>query len=124
MQDTLLKAILHKDKFVSHTNLEPWLYTIMKNPFINNYRKKVRRKTVFDSTKAVCFFNIASQNSVLTPESRLVTAELLATIEALPEVYKLPLKMYMEVYKYKEIAQDLDFPLGTGKSIIFLANAY
>jgi len=96
----------------------------MKNTSINNYRKKVRRKTDFDSTEALYFLNLASQNSMPTRENRLITAELLATIEALTEVYKLPLKMYMEVYKYKEIAQDLDFPLGTGKSIIFLANAY
>jgi RNA polymerase sigma-70 factor (ECF subfamily) len=50
VQDTMLKAITYRDKFVDGTNLKGWLYTIMKNTFINNYRRMVKRNTFIDQT--------------------------------------------------------------------------
>src|SRR5687767_11170473 len=58
VQDTMLKALLHKDKFKADTNLKGWLFTIMRNTFINNYRKNQRDKPVHDTTKELYFLNV------------------------------------------------------------------
>ena len=50
LQETILKALTNRDKYRHNTNLKAWLYTIMRNIFINNYRKKVRQNTIFDNT--------------------------------------------------------------------------
>ena len=49
-QETAIRAIMNRDKFKAGTNLKAWLFTIMKNIFINNYRKKVKKNTIMDST--------------------------------------------------------------------------
>ena len=50
LQETFLKALKYKNKFEDKTNLKAWLYTIMKNTFINNYRRAVRKRTIIDNT--------------------------------------------------------------------------
>jgi RNA polymerase sigma factor (sigma-70 family) len=49
-QETLYRAIANKDKYNVGTNIKAWLYTIMRNIFINNYRRKAKQNTIFDST--------------------------------------------------------------------------
>jgi RNA polymerase sigma-70 factor (ECF subfamily) len=53
VQDTMLKALTYQDKFTDGTNLKGWLYTIMKNTFINNYRRMVKRNTFLDQTDTI-----------------------------------------------------------------------
>ncbi|HRZ21329.1 MAG TPA: RNA polymerase sigma factor, partial [Bacteroidales bacterium] len=50
VQDTFVKALTHREQFQPDTNLKAWAYTIMKNTFINNYRRSVRSNTLVDTT--------------------------------------------------------------------------
>ena len=47
LQDTMLKALVYKDHFEEDTNMRAWSYTILKNTFINNYRKNAKKNLVF-----------------------------------------------------------------------------
>ncbi len=121
LQETFLKAITYKDMFVHKTNFTAWVYTIMKNTFINNYRKANRAKTTIDNTKDLYFIN-SKQQSVAPPvDSEYAVNEIRNTIEKLKDEYRIPFKMYTEGHKYKEIADELELPIGTVKSRIFFA---
>jgi RNA polymerase sigma-70 factor (ECF subfamily) len=93
----------------------------MKNIFINNYRRNIKTRTIIDGTKDLYFLNIPQQPKNEDPETSLNYKEIMNTITSLDEEYKVPLTMYFEGFKYKEIADDLDLPIGTVKSRIFLA---
>ena len=121
LQDTMLKAITYKDKFADKTNLKAWLYTIMKNTFINNYRRKIRANTIVDQTKELFFLNVSQTSGYESPESTYDLKEIQREIDVLEEDYSLPFEMYNNGFKYKEIAEELDLPIGTVKSRIFLA---
>jgi RNA polymerase sigma-70 factor (ECF subfamily) len=121
LQETFLKALKYKDKFQEKTNLKAWLYTIMKNTFINNYRRAVRKRTIIDNTADDFFVNSTKQRSPISPESEYNYKEIIKTVEELNDECRIPFKMHNEGYKYKEIADELDMPIGTVKSRIFLA---
>jgi RNA polymerase sigma-70 factor (ECF subfamily) len=121
LQETLLKAISNRHRFADKTNLKAWLYTIMKNIFINNYRRAVKSNTIMDSTKDLYFLNLPQQSASIAPESKYSEREILQKIEQLQDEYKIPFTMYFDGYKYKEIADYLGLPIGTVKSRIFLA---
>lgn len=122
VQETLYRAISSKDKFTEGTNLKAWMYTIMKNIFINNYRRNKKRKTFIDTTDNTYFID-NSRNSVVfnNGESTLFINELNTAINNLQNDYKIPFVMHFRGYKYHEIAVQLDIPIGTVKSRIFLA---
>lgn len=121
LQETFLKALRYKDKFQESTNLKAWLYTIMKNTFINNYRRKVRKRTIMDNTDDDYFVNSTTKVSPITPDSDLNHKEILGTVELLSDECRVPFQMHFDGYKYKEIADELQMPIGTVKSRIFLA---
>lgn len=121
LQDTMLKAFVNRDKFAEKTNLAAWLYTIMKNTFINNYRKSVKANTIIDNTKDLYYLNIPQGKSSISPESRLAEKEIMKSINDLDDTYRVPFQMHNDGFKYKEIADKLDIPIGTVKSRIFLA---
>lgn len=121
LQDTLLKAIVYKDKFTDATNLKAWLYTIMKNTFINNYRKSVKVNQIIDNTKDLYYMNIPQQSGVSSPVSQISMKDINKAIDSLGDELKVPFKMFFEGYKYKEIADRFGLPIGTVKSRIFLA---
>ncbi|MBE2246738.1 MAG: sigma-70 family RNA polymerase sigma factor [Candidatus Competibacteraceae bacterium] len=121
LQETLLKAFTYKDKFEENTNLKAWLFTIMKNIFINNYRKQAKVKTIFDGSKDLFYLNIPEGKKNFDPDSRLNFKEINHMMHSLGEEYRVPLSMYVEGYKYKEIADEMKLPIGTVKSRIFLA---
>jgi len=119
LQETLLKAIAYRDQFVQYTNLKAWTYTIMKNTFINNYRRNVRQNTTFDNTKDLYFLNQNKDTKNVTPDSAYSSQEINLVIDSLDDDFRIPFKMHTEGYKYKEIAQKLDLKIGTVKSRIF-----
>jgi RNA polymerase sigma-70 factor (ECF subfamily) len=121
VQETLLKAISNRHRFAEKTNLKAWLYTIMKNIFINNYRRSTKTNTIVDTTKDLFFINLPQNNGPVSPESKYSEREILQKIESLEADYKLPFTMYFDGYKYKDIADYLNLPIGTVKSRIFLA---
>jgi RNA polymerase sigma factor (sigma-70 family) len=121
LQETMLKAIRYKDKFTDTTNLKAWLYTIMKNTFINEYRRKAKSQQIIDNTKESYFINVPQTQDLGSPISQISHRDILKEIWALEEDLRVPFERFFEGYKYKEIADELNVPIGTVKSRIFLA---
>lgn len=121
LQETLFKALTNRDKFQGDKNLKAWVFTIMKNTFINNYRRSVRSNTLIDSTENSYYLNLRTESVFQSPEASHTEKEIRTAISDLPEDYRLPFEMHTKGYKYKEIAEYLDQPLGSVKSKIFFA---
>lgn len=121
LQDTLLKAFTYKDKFVERATLKSWMFTIMKNIFINNYRRNVRKTSVMGKVKQVHTTNVRENLKKSEPESNYNFDEIKDTINQLPDEYRIPFQMFYDGYKYKEISETLEMPTGTVKSRIFYA---
>lgn len=120
-QETAFRAITNQDKFRPGTNFKAWLFTIMKNIFINNYRKKTKANTIMDSTDNMYYINSGSTTINNQAESNIMMKELIKMIEELDNSIKVPFLMHYQGFKYQEIADQLDLPLGTVKSRIFFA---
>lgn len=120
-QETAFRALSNKDKFRPGTNLKAWLFTIMKNIFINNYRKKMKANTIQDSTDNLYYINSGSGTITNQANSNIMMNELEHMIETLDKSLRVPFLMHYEGYKYQEIADHLEVPLGTVKSRIFFA---
>lgn len=120
-QETAYRAITNSDKFRPGTNFKAWLFTIMKNIFINNYRKKTKANTIMDSTDNMYYINSGSITINNRAESNIMMKELIKMIEELDDSVKVPFLMHYQGFKYQEIADHLDLPLGTVKSRIFFA---
>jgi RNA polymerase sigma-70 factor (ECF subfamily) len=121
VQETLLKALRYKDKFAEGTNLRGWLYTIMKNNFINNYRRDAKRNTFLDSTDNTYFIDLPSHRIDNDAELKFIRKDLEEAIDSLPLELKITFTMNAEGYKYHEIAEELNIPIGTVKTRIFVA---
>jgi RNA polymerase sigma-70 factor (ECF subfamily) len=121
LQDTMYKAVLYRDKFADSTNLKAWLYTIMKNTFINNYRKSIKTKQVVDNSRDLFLLNIPQTNSEVSPISQISHKDVSKVVSELEDDLRIPFMMYFEGFKYKEIADKFELPIGTVKSRIFLA---
>ncbi len=119
MQDTFLRAIAFQAQFERSTNLRAWAYTIMKNTFINHYRKRTRQCTILDKSVNLFFLNQTSDTCYSAPDSVLREKEINQAINSLDNEFKVPFVMYMQGYKYKDIADILGIKLGTVKSRIF-----
>lgn len=121
MQETMLKAITNKEKFTEGTNLKAWLYTIMKNTFITQYHRMVRRNTFIDSTDNLHYIN--SSDTIIENESSTTFAleDINEAVEDLKEEYRKPFMMHFMGYKYHEIADNLNIPIGTVKNRIHIA---
>ncbi len=120
-QETAFRAMTNREKFRPGTNFKAWLFTIMKNIFINNYRKKVKSNTIMDSTDNLFYINSGDTIISNDGESDIMMKELNTMIEVLDDSIKIPFLMHYRGYKYQEIADYLDLPLGTVKSRIFFA---
>ena len=119
-QETLYKALANQEKYNTGTNIKAWLFTIMRNIFINNYRRKAKQKTIFDNTPNEFLLN-KQATVVNSAESELRVKEINTAIRQLPEIFKTPFMLYFDGYKYNEIAEVLNEPLGTIKSRIHFA---
>ncbi len=120
-QETAIRAIINRDKFRPDTNFKAWTFTIMKNIFINNYRKKVKTNTIIDSTDNLYFLNSGSASIENDAHTNILMDELNGMIADLDENIRVPFIMHYEGYKYQEIADAFGLPLGTVKSRIFFA---
>lgn len=120
-QETLFRALSNQDKYHVGTNIKAWLYTIMRNIFINNYRRKAKRNTIFDNTPnefLIDYNQGAVSNQAI---AGINMKEIQAAIHNLPEIFKNPFMLYYDGFKYHEIADMLQEPLGTIKSRIHFA---
>lgn len=120
-QETAYRAMTNREKFRPGTNFKAWLFTIMKNIFINNYRKKVKANTIIDSTDNMYYINSGKNVIANSGEANILMKELQGMIAKLDDGIKIPFIMHYEGFKYQEIADELSLPLGTVKSRIFFA---
>ena len=121
LQETVLKAFTNREKFTDGTNLKAWLYTIMKNTFITNYQRMVRRNTFIDTTDNLHYINSTSSVSENQAFSSFTRNDIKKALRNLDETYKEPFLMYFRGFKYHEIAEKLDIPIGTVKNRIHIA---
>lgn len=119
LQETSLKALDNEDKYTPDTNFKGWMYTIMRNLFINNYRKAVRDQTYVDQTDNLFYLNQSIDLADESTESSHDLKEIRRIVNALPKEYRIPFAMYVSGFKYREIAEKLGLPLGTVKSRIY-----
>ena len=120
-QETAFRALTNKDKFTPGTNFKAWLFTIMKNIFINNYRKKVKSATIVDTTDNLYYLNSGNVSLENEGSRNMFMDELFGIINKLEDSIRIPFEMHYDGFKYQEIADELDLPLGTVKSRIFFA---
>jgi RNA polymerase sigma factor (sigma-70 family) len=121
LQDTVLKAFIHRDKFSEGTNLKAWMYTIMKNTFITNYQKLVKRKTFIDTTENLHYLNSLQFTTKNSGEQKFAMEDINKALTQLDVSFREPFMMYFHGYKYHEIADKLAIPIGTVKNRIHLA---
>ncbi len=121
LQDTTLKALDNEAKYTENTNFKGWVFTIMRNIFINNYRRVARSATVIDQTENLYHLNLSQDSGLETPEGSFGAAEITDYINQFPDEYRIPFSMHVAGYKYNEIAEKMELPLGTVKSRIFFA---
>jgi len=121
MQDTSLKVLDNQEKFSENVNFKGWVFTIMRNIFINNYRKVVRNQTIIDKTDDLHLLNLPQNSGFDSPESSYVVGEISNSINVFPEEYRIPFTMHIQGFKYDEIAERMNLPIGTVKSRIFWA---
>jgi RNA polymerase sigma factor (sigma-70 family) len=120
-QETLFRALANRDKYNAGTNVKAWMYTIMRNIFINDYRKKSRQNTMFDHTPNDYLLDHNQSAISNRAETKIGLKEIETAVYSLPEIFKQPFLLYFEGYKYNEIADFLKEPLGTVKSRIHFA---
>jgi len=121
LQETILKAYSNREKFAEGTNLKAWLYTIMKNTFITNYQRMVKKNTFIDSTDNLHYINSSDNITENLAHENFAMKDIEKAIEALSDTYKIPFLMHFNGYKYMEIAEELDIPIGTVKNRIHIA---
>lgn len=121
LQDTTLKALDNQEKYLENVNFKGWVFTIMKNIFINNYRKVVRNQTIVDQTEDLYHLNLPQESGFDTPDGSYSVKEILKAINSFSDEYKIPFSMHVAGFKYQEIADKMVLPIGTVKSRIFFA---
>ncbi|MEJ5995270.1 RNA polymerase sigma factor [Pedobacter sp. Du54] len=124
VQDTLLKAMTASDKYQSGTNLRAWLWVLMKNIYINNYRKHKQHQRISEIEKTIsCHFSTCTSYKN-GGEEKLINTDIKKAMNQLKPSLYLSIKPFVLGYKYKEIANSLHIPLGTVKTRIFEARTH
>ncbi|MCC8072433.1 MAG: sigma-70 family RNA polymerase sigma factor [Bacteroidales bacterium] len=124
LQDTTLKALDNQDKYQPGTNFKGWVFTIMRNIFINHYRRMVRSVVVADQSDDLYLLNIARDDGDSSPEQTFAVKEITRVLRSFPDDYREPFTMLVAGYHYGEIAKKMHLPLGTIKSRIYYARQY
>ncbi|KQM77856.1 RNA polymerase subunit sigma [Pedobacter sp. Leaf216] len=121
VQDTLIKALRFKESFEKGSNFKGWLFVIMRNTYINDYRKKARKNSVITTEEEISSMHLYKSATTNVAENRFAMQDIQNALNNLPEAYRLPFVRYVEGYKYHEIADELEIPLGTVKTHIHQA---
>ena len=128
VQETYLKAYRYYDKFEEGTNFKAWLFKIMKNTFINNYRKKQQTPTLSDFADIEESFETQvsedAARQIKNPEQELLEnvldEDVQQAIDKLPPDYRMVVLLAdLEGFSYKEIAEILEVPVGTVMSRLY-----
>jgi RNA polymerase sigma-70 factor (ECF subfamily) len=121
LQDTTLKALDNQEKYVDNLNFKGWVLTIMRNIFINNYRKVVKSQTIIDQTEDLYYLNLPQDSGLESPDGTITLQEINKAIHNLEPDLRKPFSLFLAGYKYNEIVDKLNIPMGTLKCRIFLA---
>ncbi|MDR0333780.1 MAG: RNA polymerase sigma factor [Dysgonamonadaceae bacterium] len=121
LQETTLRVLDNKEKYYENVNFKGWVFTIMHNIFVNNYRKIVRSQTIIDTSKNLYQLDMPQDSGFDTPAQAYSIKEINKAINSFANDYKVPFSMHVSGYKYEEIAMHLKLPIGTVKSRIFFA---
>jgi len=121
LQETTIKAYKYRNNFAAGTNFKSWISTIMRNTFINQYRKAKTRRHLNHPTTEVTQ-NIVSRNVVANSgEQTLRMQEMQRMLDSIGRLYSVPFLLFYKGFEYQEIAEQLNIPIGTVKSRIFTA---
>lgn len=82
LQDTTLKALDNEDKYIDNVNFKGWVFTIMRNIFINNYRRVVRNQTIIDQTEDLYHLNLPQDSGFASPEGSFTVKEITTAINS------------------------------------------
>ena len=119
LQETSLKALDNEEKYTPDTNFKGWIYTIMRNIFVNNYRRTVREMNLIDDTYSINQQSLIEDEEGDRFEFAYDMKQLYRVIHSIPEDMKVPFQMFVAGFKYREIAEKLGLPMGTVKSRLF-----
>ena len=119
VQDCILKVLENKNKYVYRDNFKGWVFTIMRNIFINNYRHSLRELSLFNANLTdECLMNVRNEE----PYENMYDSKLIyGAIDKLPGKIREPFNLFMDGLKYREIAERCKLPLGTIKSRLHFA---
>ncbi len=120
-QETTLRAISNREKFNPGTNFKAWMFTIMKNIFINQYRKKQKANTVIDKSENLFYINSGKNIIRNDADTNISINEIQTMVNSLEDGLRVPFELHFQGFKYQEISEKLNLPLGTIKSRIFFA---
>lgn len=120
-QETYLKALVNREKLSNHDNLKAWLYTIMRNIFINNYRRTFKSNVKIEKTEEPFCAGLPESENMINGDAEFSYNEIESVIDRLQPELRETFRMYVAGYKYKEIAEEQDIVIGTVKSRIFNA---
>ncbi|KQN35045.1 sigma-70 family RNA polymerase sigma factor [Pedobacter sp. MC2016-05] len=121
VQDTLMKGIRFCHNFDEGTNIKGWLYVIMRNTFINNYRKDQKRNELITTEEDISSAHLLKSASKNASEGKFIMGDIQKALASIPQNYSIPFQRYFEGYKYHEIAEELGIPIGTVKTHIHQA---
>ncbi len=124
LQDTTLKALDNEDKYKENTNFKGWMFTIMRNIFINNYRRATRINTIVDTTDDSYHLNLPQVSAPASPENYYAVTEIGVAISKFSDEYRIPFSMHLAGFRYAEIAKKMNLPVGTIKSRIYYARQH
>lgn len=120
LQDTTLKVLDNEDKYIDNVNFKGWVFTIMRNLFINKYRRQARSAVFVDHSEDMYMLNLRRVRGLILPKG-FSAHEIMDMLGSFAEELRVPFSMFLSGYKYAEIAKTMNLPLGTVKSRIFLA---
>ena len=118
VQDTFLKAIRYADLYKEGTNLQAWLYTIMRNTFINDYRKRMKHNKAVDTVEDFLPHHLVKGAVNNRAGQQFIGEDINKAMNLSPNACLVPFVKYFEGYKYHEIAAELAIPIGTVKTRI------
>ena len=124
LQETSLKVLTNQEKYQGQTNFRGWAYTIMKNIFINDFNRTARNKTYIDQTDNLYYLNNVGSVEAETVERSCALSDINRVVNLLSKDSRTIFNLYLVGYRYREIADKMNIPLGTVKSSIFLTRQF
>lgn len=124
VQDTMLKAYRYFPQYKTGTNLRAWLFTIMRNTFINSYHSASRRNNVIQVKEVLDSYDLNCSAVRNEGPGKFVIQDVKKMLALVPKENYEPFIRYFEGYKYHEIAKELNIPIGTVKTRIHAARKF